>query len=212
MRRLLDEGLEELTTIVFRMGEIAEDAIHVSVEGFLEGEDVTDKVRSLSEILVTMSVDAEDKAFELIAKHQPVASDLRIIKSYIKIAYDLERFGRYAWDISFTHKKIAGSEKCVPCWELMEDMTEKVVNMVHTSVEALENHDSELAQTLAETEKEVDELYFKYLDQLGKDIPITKSVISNILVIRYLERIADHAVYVGESIVYIVTGEKIALR
>ena len=56
----------------------------------------------------------EDKVFELIAKYQPVASDLRTIKSYMKIAYDMERFGRYAWDISLAHERLAKSAKCAP--------------------------------------------------------------------------------------------------
>ena len=107
MSRLLDKGLEELTAIVVRMGEIAEETVEVSIDGFLGGKDITSRVYSLSEILVGMSGDAEDKAFELIVKYQPVASDLRIIKSYMKVAHDLERYGRYAWDISFIHKRLA---------------------------------------------------------------------------------------------------------
>lgn len=212
MSRLLDVGLEELTTILFKMGEIAEDAITLSIEGFLEGIDVSQKVHSLSEILVTISVDAEDKAFELIAKYQPVASDLRIIKSYIKIAYDLERYGRYAWDISLTHKKLAKSEKCVHSWASVEEMAQKVMKMVRTSIRALKTHDAELAKTLAKTEEEVDKIYVRYLDQIAGDIPTTKCIISNLLTVRYLERIADHATYIGESVVYIATGEKMTLR
>lgn len=212
MGRLLDAGIEELTTILFKMGDIAEDALDLSIESFLEGTDASDRVHSISEILLTLSVDAEDKAFELIAKYQPVASDLRIIKSYIKIAYDLERYGRYAWDISLTHKRLAKLEKCAYAGSLIEETARKVLKMVCTSIEALKSHDAELARTLAETENEVDELYIKYLDQLPQHIPNGKCVMSNLLVVRYLERIADHAAYVGESIVYIATGKKITLR
>jgi len=212
LSRLLDKGLEELTAIIVRMGEIAEKTVEVSLEGFLKGIDVTERVHSLSEILVNMSVDAEDKAFELIAKYQPVASDLRIIKSYIKIVHDLERYGRYAWDISFIHKRLAQSERCEDPWTLIEGMTEKVTDMVHASVEALRNHDAELAKALARTENEVDEIYFKYLDLSAEASISTRCLITNVLVVRYLERIADHATYMGESIVYIVTGEKVILR
>jgi len=56
-------------------------------------------------------------------------------------------------------------------------------------------------------------MYFKYLDNLiDKPSTVNKCIISSVLVVRYLERIADHATYIGESIVYIVTGEKIMLR
>jgi len=209
---LLDVGLERLTTILLRMGEIAEEAVELSIEGFLKGLDVSERVRSLSEVLVDMSVDAEDKAFELIAKYQPVASDLRIIKSYVKIAHDLERYGRYSWDISFIHRRIAQSERCEDPWALIEGMTEKVMDMVHASIESLRNHDAELAKKLAITENEVDEIYFKYLDLSAEASISTRCLITNLLAVRYLERIADHAAYMGESIVYVVTGEKVALR
>ena len=102
MTRLLDVGLEQLTVMVYRSGEVAENAIGVSIRGFMNGKDATEAVHELSDILGSMTVDIENKAFELIVKYQPVASDLRIINSYMKIAYDFERYGRYAWDISFT--------------------------------------------------------------------------------------------------------------
>jgi phosphate transport system protein len=209
---LLDAGLERLTTILLRMGEAAEEAVELSINGFLKGLDISDKVCSLSEVLVSMSVDAEDKAFELIAKYQPVASDLRIIKSYIKIAHDLERYGRYAWDVSFIHKRLVKSERCEDPSAIIERMSGKVIDMVHASIEALRKHDAELAKTLAETENEVDELYFQYLDFSAEASISTRCLITNVLAVRYLERIADHATYMGESIVYIATGEKVVLR
>jgi phosphate transport system protein len=212
MGRLLDAGLEQLTTTVYKMGEMAEKSIRVSVRGFLSGKDVTEEVRDLSEILVTMTVTIEDKATELSVKYQPVASDLRIINSYMKIAYDFERFGRYAWDISSTFKRLGEKGKCLPLSDPLVNIAEKVSEMVHTSVSALKDNDAELAKTLAKTEKEVDQLYFGYLDQLADSSADIKCAMSNILVARYLERIADHTTYVGESIVYIATGEKVAIR
>jgi phosphate transport system protein len=212
MSRLLDVGLEQLTTVVLRMGEVAEEAACVSVEGFMNGKDVSDRVQELSEILLTMTVSVEDKAFELIVKYQPVASDLRIINSYMKIAYDFERYGRYAWDISSTHKRLANSEKCVHSLDVMDAIAKKTLEMVNTSEVALRDNDAELAKTLVKTENEVDEMYSAFLDQMSKGSPTTKYTVCSLLVARFLERIADHATYVGESIVYIATGEKVSLR
>lgn len=106
LSRLLDVGLEQLTAIVLKMSEVAEKTVGTSIAGFMDGRDVSEQVRELSEMLVAMTVSVEDKAFELIVKYQPVASDLRIINSYMKIAYDFERYGRYAWDISFTQSSL----------------------------------------------------------------------------------------------------------
>jgi phosphate transport system protein len=212
MSRLLDRGLEQLTTILLKMGDAAEKTIRTAITGFMNGKDVSNDVRELSEMLLMMTVSVEDKAFELIAKYQPVASDLRIINSYMKIAYDFERFGRYAWDISLTQQEFASSKKCAYSWDYMEKLAEKVTLMVRTSIQALRNNDGEMAKSLAETENEVDGLYSAYLDKLSKAPAGTKGIICTVLVVRYLERIADHATYVGEAIYYIATGQKITLR
>jgi phosphate transport system protein len=212
MNRLLDVGLEQLTVMVYRMGEVAEKAIDLSITGFMNGKDATAAVRELSDVLATMTVEVENKAFELIVKYQPVASDLRIINSYMKIAYDFERYGRYAWDISFTHKKLTGLDKCTSSSDLIQEIIEKVCDMVSKSVQALKQNNGDMAKSLANTEKEVDELYFAYLDQLAETTAQNKCVMCNLLVSRFLERIADHTTYVGESIVYISTGEKLSLR
>lgn len=212
MSRLLDVGLEQLTAMVYKMGELAEKTIDISVSGFMAGKDVTREVHELSEVLVALTVEIEEKAFELIVKYQPVASDLRIINSYMKIAYDFERYGRYAWDISFTHKRLSSLENCALSWDSMERLAKKVTEMVNKSIRALKNHDAEVAKSLAKTEKEVDKIFFKYIDQLAKSPTQTKCALCNLLVARFLERIADHTTYVGEAIIYIATGKKTALR
>jgi len=212
MSRLLDIGLEQLTSIVSKMGEVAEKTVRASITGFIDGRDVSEQVRELSEMLVTMTVSVEDKAFELIVKYQPVASDLRIINSYMKIAYDFERYGRYGWDISLTHQRFAESGKCMYDEDLMEKIAEKTLHMVRKSIEALRDNNGDVAKSLAETENEVDKMYSAYLDLLAEAPPAAKNIICNLLVVRYLERIADHATYVGEAIYYIATGEKIILR
>ena len=110
-----------------------------------------------------------------------MASDLRIINSYMEIAYDFEMYGRYAWDISFTQQKIAKIDQCAVSSDLMQKLIESVSEMVGKSVEALKHHNAELAKTLADTEKEVDELYFAYLNQLSKVRWLNRCVMCNLL-------------------------------
>jgi phosphate transport system protein len=214
MHRLLDKGLEQLTTVVFKMGEVSEKALAVSIGGFIRGKDTSEDVRELSEILVMMTGEVEEKSFSLIAKYQPVASDLRIINSYIKVAYDFERYGRYAWDISFIGKRLGSLSKCddwIP--QFIGEMGEKVLQMVKISIESLKKLDIDLATTIVKTEQEVDSMYFQYLDKLVEQAGATNQcTISSVLAVRYLERIADHATYIAESVVYIATGEKVTLR
>jgi phosphate transport system protein len=200
--------------MVFRMGGEAEEALTIALDGFIRGRDTSEEVHELSEVLVSMTAEVEEKAFALIAKYQPVASDLRIINSHMKIAYDFERYGRYAWDISYIRKRLGGLKDCDE-WisQFIEDMGEKVLEMVRVSINSLKTQDTELAKTISKREKEVDEMYFRYLDKLVKEAHTTNQcTISSVLAVRYLERIADHATYIAEAVVYIATGEKITLR
>lgn len=214
MHRLLDEGLEQLTAMVFSMGGASEKALTIAIGGFVRGKDTSDDVHELSEILVSMTVEVEEKAFALIAKYQPVASDLRIINSHMKIAYDFERYGRYAWDISYIRKRLGGLKDCeewIP--QFIENMGTRVLEMVRISINSLKTQNTELAETISKTEQEVDKMYFQYLDKLVKEAHVTSQcTISSVLVVRYLERIADHATYIAEAVVYIATGKKITLR
>jgi phosphate transport system protein len=213
MSRIIDRGLEEESVLLAKMGELTYETLSISVHGYLDGKAVEPEVRELSDILVAMGNKVEDQTFQLIARYQPVASDLRAIKSYMKIGNDFARYGRYALDIAVINNQISGLRECdTSTIEYIHEMSEKVLYMVRISVDALKKHDINLAKTISETEREVDKMYLTYLERLiNQEQANSKCVISSALMTRYLERIADHAVYVCESVVYIVTGEKVAL-
>jgi phosphate transport system protein len=212
MSRIIDRGLEEQSVLLTRMGELTYETLALSIHGYLDGRSVQKQVREMSDVLVAMADKVEDKTFELIARFQPVASDLRAIKSYMKIGNDFARYGRYALDISSINDQLNGLTHYEP-WtrDYLAEMSEKVLSMVKTSIDSLRKHDVALAKTISPTEREVDKLYLDFLNQLISQETSSKCVASSILVTRYFERIADHAVYVCESIVYIVTGEKVSL-
>lgn len=213
MSRIIDRGLEEQSVLIVRMGELTYETLALSIHGYLEGKSVQEQVKEMSDILLSMADKVEDEAFQLIARFQPVASDLRTIKSYMKIGNDFARYGRYALDISFINDQLSGLKQC-GSWtkDYINEMSEKVLLMVKISIDSLRKHDISLAKTISQTEREVDKMYFDYLDNLiNAEQTSSKCVISSALMTRYLERIADHATYVCESIVYIVTGEKISL-
>jgi phosphate transport system protein len=214
MSRIIDAGLEEQSVLLIRMGELTYETLSLSIKGYINGVSVQEQVKDKSDMLILMADKVEAKTFELIARFQPVASDLRAIKSYMKIGYDFARYGRYALDISTINDQLNGLKEC-DLWtkEYIQEMSEKVLLMVKISVDSLRKLDINLAKTTSETEREVDKMYLDYLNMLiEKTQANSKCVISSALMTRYLERIADHATYVCESIVYIVTGEKINLR
>ncbi|MGA3060307.1 MAG: PhoU domain-containing protein [Candidatus Bathyarchaeia archaeon] len=214
MQRLLDKGLEELTTLVYKMGKDAEKAVAISIRGFLEGKEASSNVHELSEILVGTTVEVEEKAFGLIVKYQPVASDLRIINSYMKVAYDFERYSRYAWDISFISTRFNGQSACNKwIYDYISKMAEKVLQMIAISISSVKSLDTELVKKITRTEQGVDKMYLEFLGKLVEQAGITNEcTISSTLVVRYLERIADHATHIMEDVVYIATGEKVTLR
>jgi phosphate transport system protein len=213
MSRIIDRGLEEQSVLIVRMGELTYDTLALSIHGYLEGRSVQEQVRELSDMLLSMDDKVEDQTFQLIARFQPVATDLRTIKSYMKIGSDFARYGRYALDISFINDQLNGLSEC-ESWtrDYINEMSEKVLSMVKISVDALKKQDIVIAKTISETERQVDKMYFDYLHKLiSGERANSKCVLSSALMTRYLERIADHSVYICESIVYIVTGEKVDL-
>ena len=213
MSRIIDRGLEEQSVLIVRMGELTYETLALSIHGYLQGKSVQVRVREMSDILLSMADKVEDQTFQLIARFQPVATDLRTIKSYMKIGNDFARYGRYALDISFINDQLSGLKQCEP-WTLdyINEMSEKVLSMVKTSIDSLKKQDIILAKTISEAERQVDKMYFDYLHRLiNSEETNSKCVLSSALMTRYLERIADHATYICESIVYIVTGEKVNL-
>lgn len=210
MSRLIDVGLKQLSNLLNKMGDLAEKTVSLSFDVSTKGIDSSDRVRVYSETLISSSEEIEEKATEVIARYQPVASDLRTIRAYMKIAYDLARCGRYAWDISFIYKRfnISYEECSLPSLPLKEMMNE-VQKILHMGVLAVSRKDLELAKKIGDSEKEIDEMYIESLNKLVEQPPIkTKCVMANLLFVRHLERIADHSAYIGESIIYLVTGER----
>jgi phosphate transport system protein len=106
MSRIIDRGLEEQASFLAKMGELTYQILDISINGYLEGKSVEPEVRELSDLLVAMGNKVEDQTFQLIARFQPVASDLRAIKSYMKIGNDFARYGRYALDIAVINTQI----------------------------------------------------------------------------------------------------------
>jgi len=213
MTRIIDDKLEEVSVLLTKMGDLTYQTLSISLKGYLGGKSVQSDVRELSDMLLSMADKVEDQSFQLMARYQPVASDLREIKSYMKIGNDFARYGRYALDIAFINDKLNGLKECED-WvrDPIAEMSEKVLSMVKLSVESLKKLDVELAKTISPTEREVDKMYLDYLqDLISAEKTNSKCLISSALMTRYLERVADHATYICESIVYIVTGEKVTL-
>ena len=212
MARPLDQGITRIKSLVIKMGGLTEDSLKLAMDGFVKKEDVYFQVRAWSNTILILAEEVEDRATELIALQQPMAGDLRTLKSYIKIAYDIERFSRYALDISDIFNRLEDYPPFQGELKLIE-MTEKTIEAVDISIQLIKDMDEKLVFKLSGLEAETDELYVYNLASLAKAKNADpKTMIAYTLTIRYLERIADHASYIAESVTYAATGKRMVLR
>jgi phosphate transport system protein len=215
MPRLLDMGLERLTKVVNDMARLSQKSVETAIEAFVKEKEHPDEPKSKrifdwSEELRILQDEASELAVELIARYQPMASDLRFIKSCMEISYGFSRFGRYAYDI-VTVLDVFGDLSMCDHSPIIK-MGGRVVSMIKKGIKAFIKRDVKLAESLRSEDDIVDDIYKKYvknmLDRSKEDL---KCSVSATLILRYLERIADHAQYIGDSVIYVVTGER-ALR
>jgi len=216
LTRLLDLGIEHIHNIVMDMAKLSERAVFASIESYEIGTSTIKKqIFEWSENLRLMQDEVSDLSIELIARYQPVATDLRFIRSCMEIAYDFSRFGRYSYDIVDVLETMGSISDCDKSYVLQ--MSNTVREMINLSIEALQSRDRNAAQKLYEMDDTVDALYRKYVNEIinpqehhnNKEEYMNKTLrcyISALLILRYLERISDHACYIGDSVYYIVTG------
>lgn len=197
------------------MAKLSERSVFASIESYEKGTSLIKKqIFDWSENLRLMQDEVSDLSMELIARYQPVATDLRFIRSCMEIAYDFSRFGRYSYDIADVLETMGSISDCDKSYVLK--MSNTVREMIHLSINALQSRDRNAAQKLYEMDDTVDALYRRYMNEIinpqenqNKKEFLDKTLrcyISALLILRYLERISDHACYIGDSVYYIVTG------
>jgi phosphate transport system protein len=207
MARLMDVGLEKLTSILLDMASLSEKSVTSSIEAYEAGRIMTDQIKDWSDELRKFQDEVSEIAFELIARYQPVATDLRYIEACLDISYGFSRFGRYAYDISEVMDMFGNLSGCDH--SIVEITAKTTKEMIRMSIDAFANKDVELAKNIEKLDDFVDEKYRMHVKSLIEGTVLNvKCAISTTLILRYLERIADHSSYIGESVVYIVTGEK----
>lgn len=218
MTRLLDLGIDRIRNIIMDMAKLSENSVFTAIESYQEGTQVKKQIFDWSEKLRILQEEVADLAIELIARYQPVASDLRFIKSCMEISYGFSRFGRYSYDIVDVLEVMGSISDCDKSAVL--EMSKTVREMIVLSLQTLQSRDKNAAEKLYRMDDIVDMQYKKYL----RDIITTQEqknvekgsadvhknnprcYISALLILRYLERISDHACYIGDSVYYILTG------
>ena len=204
----MDMGLSRLQNAVVDMATLAQQSVMKAIEAYAKGERITQEAFKRSNELSLLASEVEELAVELLARYQPVATDLRFIKSCLEIAYGFSRFGRYAYDIAQVLEVYGDLSECDK--SVVQDLSGTVTRMIQTSIQSFKTRDEKLARSLRSDDDHVDKAYLDYNRELSKapSIPI-RCAVASLLVLRYLERIADHACYIGDSVIYITTAAKV---
>ena len=209
MRNRFDSQLEELNLELITMGALCEDAISASVKAMLDGDDaLCDKVFATDAEIDRKERDIEAICMKLLLEQQPVARDLRVISSALKMISDRERIGDQASDIAEITKFIKNSN--VQSRVHISDMAEAAIKMVTDSVESFVKKDLSLARAVIAYDDKVDNLFCCVKDELVRLISEDRAngefCIDLLMIAKYLERIGDHAVNIAEWVEYSITG------
>jgi phosphate transport system protein len=205
----MDLGMERLQNLLLEMGKLSEQTVATAIEAYQVGKSLED-VNRWSNKLRQLDDQVSELSIELIARFQPVASDLRYIKACMEISYGFYRYGRYAHDIMEVLETFGDLTTCDRV--AIEATAEKTEEMIKLSVEAFAKQDVDLANKITRMDDYVDDAYRDYIKKLMKSRKVDlRCALSQTLILRYLERIADHAVYIGRSVIFIVKGEEPAV-
>ncbi|MGI0088895.1 MAG: phosphate signaling complex PhoU family protein [Nitrosopumilaceae archaeon] len=205
MARLIDPHLSQLSTLMVQMGNLAAQSINLAIDSYLGGKNARSEAYELSDQISKLYDQVGNLTFEMILKYQPVASDFRLIRSSIEISYAFTRFGRYAYDITIVRDMFGDLSECKN--DVIYTISGEIKHMINLAVQCFATLDLEKAKQLQTNEDLVDKYYARHLPMLINS-KNTKCALADALVLRYLERIADHASFMGESVNYIVTGNR----
>lgn len=207
------QQLVALKDKLLAMAALSQQALEFSVEAYLAGDmALCAHVLEIEAAINAAETSVDDMAYDLLAKEQPMAIDLRFILSVIKINSDLERIG----DQSANIVQRAKSLKDAPQISLpidIQTMSEKVGVMIRTAIQALLEADAKLAESVLMMDDEVDEMnrsvQTELIGVMQQHALVSEQALNAILISRNLERAADHATNIAEDVIFWVRGSDV---
>ncbi|MDE1175236.1 MAG: phosphate signaling complex protein PhoU [Edaphobacter sp.] len=195
------------------MAALSQQALSLALEAYLTGDlSLCDHVAVIEAAINAAESDVDEFAYDLLAKEQPMAIDLRFILAVIKINGDLERIGDQAANIAQRTKTLSQ----VPLIELpidIPDMGEKVGVMIRRAVQSLLEADARMAEEVLAMDDEVDTINrtiaADMVDIMQSQPGISEQALNAIIVSRNLERSADHATNIAEDVIFWVRGSDV---
>jgi phosphate transport system protein len=210
VRNSFEKELENLQNLMIRMSGLVEESIENSIIALKKQDiDLARQVYDSDDTIDDLEGKIEKICINLIARQQPLAKDLRTISTALKIITDLERIADHAADISELTIRMAEMKYIKPLIDIpvMADLAKK---MVIKSIDSYIKQDLDLAKEVCDSDDEVDDMFSKIVLELinvMKNNPETVEQATDLMfIVKYLERIGDHATNIAEWVVFNVTG------
>ena len=208
MRKTFDDQLMQLNREMISMGALCENVIAMAAKSLLEGDTgLAQKVPVTDAEIDQKEREIESMCLKLLLQQQPVASDLRLISSVLKMITDIERIGDQASDIAEIVTYLSGA--CGHNTHI-DQMAQATIKMVTDSLDAFVRRDLTLAWSVIEYDDVVDRLFDECKSDLIAEIAQNpedgERVLDVLMIAKYLERIGDHATNIAEWVEFSITG------
>lgn len=210
MRTRFDQQLNTLNSALTEMGALCEEAISSAVKYLINGNEEMRKQCTEADCEIDrIEREIEALCMKLLLQQQPVARDLRVISSALKIISDMERIGDQASDIVEISPYV--KDKDIVNKTHITEMAEETIRMVTDSVDSFVKNDINLAHRAIERDDKVDDLFDRIKSELVNAIELksedAETLIDLLMIAKYLERIGDHAENIAEWVIYSITGK-----
>ncbi len=211
MRNKFDKELDLLNNELIEMGNLIESSIEAAVCALTEKNiELANRVVEGDREINEMEKTIERRCLKLLLQQQPVAKDLRLISSSLKMITDMERIGDQASDISEITIRLVNEPYFKELVHIPQ-MAEATIKMVRESIDAFVKKDLELVKKVIQYDDIVDDLFSTIKDELIQhirdNVDFGEQAIDFLMIAKYFERIGDHAQNIAEWVYFAITGE-----
>ena len=211
MRNRFDRQLSTLNDELIEMGSMIEKSIETAIKALVNQDvDLARHAIEADEEIDRQERIIEDLCLKLLLQQQPVAKDLRLISSALKMISDMERIGDHASDISEITIALA-DQPYIKKLEHIQQMAKETMIMLVGSIEAFVDKDLEKANEVIKRDDVVDDLFDKVkkelIQMIHENADKGEQAADLLMVAKYMERIGDHATNISEWVIFSITGE-----
>jgi phosphate transport system protein len=215
-RQVFAEELAALHQEILRMGVLVEEALRRAVESLVRKDgELAQAVVAGDADINRMEQEIEERCVVLIAREQPVATDLRKLVTSLKVVTQLERMGDHALHVARGTLRLLPEPYMKPLIDIPR-MAEIGIGMIRDVLTAFLDNDAERAREVAQRDQQIDELHTQVMREvftyMMENTSFISQSISLLFISRFLERIGDHVTNICEWVVYSATGERVELN